>query len=173
MLIKLVDETYSESTTKEIRELFPNLKIMSKSEFENGDFRSSYITLWKYILAIGAAISLVFGLIIIFLNRNYIKNRNKELAILFSLGYSKKEIYKILIYEYFMTNIMNYLGAYAIIALLNVFFLQYTKYFEIIGNAFTLSVFGLGAVFVMFMTLLSIVFSMRGIKQNNLQKYLR
>lgn len=173
ILIKLANESKSEYVSAELKELFPNLKFLSKTEMENGEFKAAYISLWKTILIMGSIISILFGIIIIFLHRSYIRKRNKELSILYSLGYSKKDIYKILLYEYYITNITNFIFAYILIFILNYFYFQYSSYFVIISNVFTVTVFLMSFIFVMFMTLISIVFSLNGIKQNNLQKYLR
>ncbi len=103
----------------------------------------------------------VFGIIIIMLNRNYIRKRNKELAILYSLGYTRKELIKILLREYFTVNTVDYLITYLLLYGLYSLLLKHTSFYLI------------GYLFVMVMTLLSICYSVFGIKRSNLVMYLK
>ena len=76
------------NVTKKLNDLFPNLRLMSQYEFKNGEFRDTYIQTVLINIGMIIFIATILGIIILFLNKGYIRKRNKELAVLYSLGHS-------------------------------------------------------------------------------------
>ena len=173
MVIKLIDPKYDKSVSEELSVLFPNLKYLSHYEYQRGEYKSTYINMLKLLFFTATIIALLFGLIILFLNKSYLKRRNKELAILYSLGYNKNKIYSILIFEYVIVTTINYFVAYIILFGLYKFYLQYTANYLIFSNTFSLLVISVGYIFIIITTLFSVIFSINAIKLKKLQNYLR
>ena len=167
ILIRLKDSSMSAEVSESLHDLFPNLNFISSYELSRGSFRNAYRAMWTLILLGAALLAGVFGIIIIMLNRNYIRKRNKELAILYSLGYTRKELIKILLREYFTVNTVDYLITYLLL------FLKHTSFYLQLSALFKPELILIGYLFVMVMTLLSICYSVFGIKRSNLVMYLK
>lgn len=172
MLIILEPDSSKKRLNKEISELFPNLKQISQYEFKYGSYQKAYINLVLKIVLLMSIIAIILGIIIVFINKNYIKRRNKEMAILYSLGYSRFQVTKVIIYEYVITTLSNYIIALLLLYLVNNFY--------IIGQDFNLNFNGVFEIervfqillFIIVITLISVLFSVAGIKKNKLKKYL-
>lgn len=173
ILIRLKDSSMSAEVSESLHDLFPNLNFISSYELSRGSFRNAYRAMWTLILLGAALLAGVFGIIIIMLNRNYIRKRNKELAILYSLGYTRKELIKILLREYFTVNTVDYLITYLLLYGLYSLFLKHTSFYLQLSALFKPELILIGYLFVMVMTLLSICYSVFGIKRSNLVMYLK
>lgn len=173
MIIRLESPTKAKIVSQKLSELFPNLKQLSQYEFRYGQFKESYNRMVIETFGIILIIAICFGLIIVFINKNYIKNRNKEMAILYSLGYSKLHVIKIIIYEYLISTCADYLIAYSIIFLAFKIYFQSTSFYSLITIILSYHVFLLGYVFVFIMTVISVLFAIHGVKRKNLKRYLR
>lgn len=173
MIIRLELPGQSKTVTQEISKVFPNLKQLSQYEFRCGEFKESYNHMVIETFGIILIIAVCFGLIIVFINKNYIKNRNKEMAILYSLGYSKLHVIKIIIYEYLISTCIDYLIAYSIIFLAFKIYFQSTSFYSLITIILNYNVFLLGYVFIILMTVISVLFAINGVKRKNLKRYLR
>ena len=173
MIIKLEDSSYNQEVSFQIQELFPNLKFMSQSKFKTGEYKSLYEAMIKLIVIACLILSVIFGSIIIFLNKSYIKRRNKEVAILYSLGYKKKNIYSILMCEYAIVTTINYIIAYVLLFGIYNLYIKYTVNYFIFEDTFTPLLICVGYFFIIIMTLFSVIFSINGIKLKKLQNHLR
>lgn len=173
MIIRIDKPENADEVTSEISKLFPNLKQLSQYGFKQGDFKSAYNKMISETFGIVAIIAACFGFIILFMNKNYIKNRSKEMAILYSLGYTKRNVISIIIYEYLISTVGNYLIAYVLIFLAFKMYLESTSLYSIVVIILNLPVFFLGFAFIMLMTVVSVLFSINGVKQRNLKRYLR
>ena len=173
MIIKLEDSSYNQEVSFQIQELFPNLKFMSQSKFKTGEYKSLYEAMIKLIVIACLILSVIFGSIIIFLNKSYIKRRNKEVAILYSLGYKKKNIYSILMCEYAIVTTINYIIAYVLLFGIYNLYIKYTVNYFKFEDTFTPLLFCVGYFFIIIMTLFSVIFSINGIKLKKLQNHLR
>ena len=173
MIIRLETPGQSNIVSQKLSELFPNLKQLSQYEFRYGEFKDSYHHMIIETFGIIFIIAICFGLIIVFINKNYIKNRNKEMAILYSLGYSKIHVIKIIIYEYLLSTCIDYLIAYSMIFLTFKLYFQSTSFYSLITIILSYQVFLLGYAFVIIMTVISVLFAIQGVKRKNLKRYLR
>ena len=173
ILIRLKDSSMSAEVSESLHDLFPNLNFISSYELSRGSFRNAYRAMWTLILLGAALLAGVFGIIIIMLNRNYIRKRNKELAILYNLGYTRKELIKILLREYFTVNTVDYLITYLLLYGLYSLLLKHTSFYLQLSALFKPELIFIGYLFVMVMTLLSICYSVFGIKRSNLVMYLK
>lgn len=54
----------------------------------------------------------ILGIIILFLNKGYIRKRNKELAILYALGRSKKDVIVIILLEHLLISTISFIIGY-------------------------------------------------------------
>ena len=62
------------NVTKKLNDLFPNLRLMSQYEFKNGEFRDTYIQTVLINIGMIIFIATILGIIILFLNKGYIRN---------------------------------------------------------------------------------------------------
>lgn len=76
--------------TAQIQEMFPSLLQLSQYSIKSGEFSKIYKRLMTMLIGGTLLLAIILGVIVTFLNKGYIHSRNKELAILYSLGYSKK-----------------------------------------------------------------------------------
>lgn len=173
-LIIITDSGYSqEKINAEIAKIFPNLKQISQYEFMHGSYRDTYNKVVFRIVFLMSGIAIIFGIIIVFINKNYIKRRNKEMAILYSLGYSREQVIRIIVSEYAITTVIDYLIAIGIVVLAYNFFFKYQNFGIAIGTILDISKLIQSFIFILIITLISILFSIVGIKKNKLNKYLQ
>lgn len=125
------------NVTKELNRLFPHLRLMSQYEFKNGEFRESYIQTVLINVGIIILVAVILGIVILFLNKGYIKKRNRELAVLYALGRSKRDVIVIILLEHLLIStiafIMGYLG---FINDKECFYLRYVSTFNFLSLMF-------------------------------------
>ena len=157
---------------EELKKLFPNLKIYSQYELRYGETANTFTHI-NVVFQIAKIISIIIlGIFIFFVSKNYIKNRSKELAILYSLGYSKLYVTLLIAIEYIITTIINLSIAYLLLYILQqVYFGNTSNYrlFKIILEPRMILEMSLYTFMIM---AISIIFSLNGIKQKKLKKYL-
>ncbi|HFR3353322.1 TPA: FtsX-like permease family protein, partial [Streptococcus suis] len=125
------------------------------------------------ILLVGSiVISLVIGAVIAFLNKGYIVNRSKELAILYSLGYKKKYIFSIIFFDNIFIFLLSFFSAMLITTVLNLVYLSKTVYFSYFSSLLSLSNVGYIFMLVVLMMLVSDVWGLSTVKQRQLRKFL-
>ena len=74
MIIVCKSQKDVKNVTKELNRLFPHLRLMSQYEFKNGEFRESYIQTVLINVGIIILVAVILGIVILFLNKGYIKN---------------------------------------------------------------------------------------------------
>jgi len=173
LIIRLDNASNAREVSDQIKILFPNLKQLSQYDFKHGEFKETYRSLInQYVIISIISISIV-ALFIFFTNKNYIKRRNKELAILYSLGYSSWSVKKIILLEYFITTSIN-----IIISLLLLLFSYYvyfmkTNISEVFIYAYSPTQIITIVIFLFFTIYISVLFALNGLKKKNLIKYLK
>lgn len=173
MIIVLNDYKDMKEVTSELRSLFPNLQIMSRYELKEGTFSETYKRISLYIMLGLFALAIIMGLVIVFLNKAHIKNRSKELSICYSLGYSRKNITTLIVLEYLAMFLFDLIIAYALLFLsYEVYFIR-TDYMKIFKDyIFHMNMMIQVVGFVIFIILISVIFSLLGIKKSKLKQYL-
>lgn len=172
-LIIVVDDSENVKVVQEdLAKLFPNLKILSQYELKYGDTSLAYKQIERYIQLGTLAVSLVLGGIIILLNKNYIKTRNREIAILYALGYSKKYTAALIVLENIFTMIVNMAASYSILKLLQILYFKNSTNYLLFQSIFTFKQIGQIIIYVFIMTLLATIFSLFGINKKKLHHYL-
>lgn len=155
--------------TKELEELFPVYQLRSQYSMKNGEFAETYQALVMYLI-IGSVVSVVvIGIIFSFLNKNYLKNKNRELAILYSLGHSNFFIKASVILENILLFTVYSLLSLGILQVLYRFVLvnaSYRKLFSLENMTTLLLVF-------MGICLLSALWGVSTVKKNNLKEFLK
>lgn len=172
MLVIMDDEKNIKEITKDLKELFPNLTPISRYELETGEYAQTFKNIKFFAYLAFTLFIFILSLIIVFINKSTIKNRNKELAILYSLGYSKKEIYKVILFEYLLTTVFDIVIAYTILYISYITFFIKTDSFTLILNSFKINQSILMICIFILMNLLSIVMSLSGVKKKKLKKNL-
>lgn len=127
MLIKVNGDI--KKVSDELERLFPKYQLTSQYEIQTGYFGTIYKKLLLVLIVGSIIISLIFGLIIVFLNRGHIDNCSKELAILYSLGYSKKYIFLMIFLENMLQFMISFIGAVVVALLANKFYFSKSLYF--------------------------------------------
>lgn len=172
MLVRVEDSNYIEPVRKELTKMFPAYRFTSQYDLKHGDLSVIYETLvWALVLG-SFIIALVAGLIIAFLNKEQYMHRNKELAILYSLGYKRKDILSIILFENSLL-----FSVYLVIAGITVwglkqYYFDHTRYYYLFENLFQWANILSILLFILIMMIVSIVWSLNGIKQKNLIQYL-
>lgn len=173
ILVRLKDASWSGSVSAELHQLFPNLKFISDYELKNGSFKEAYRTMKLLIAGAGVLAAVLFGIIIISLNRNYLRKRNKEMAVLYSLGYRRSELIRALAEEHIITCTADYILAYLILFVLFHTIIRYTEYSLSFASLFSVKLTGISYLFVLLMTMISVVYSVLGVRRRRLNAYLK
>lgn len=161
------------NVSKELNNLFPNLRLMSQNEFKYGEFRDSYIQTVLINIGIIVSVAVVLGVIILFLNKGYIRKRNKELAILYSLGRSRKDVIVIILLEHIIVATLSFTIGYLVLFLMRTVYLRYLPGFNFLSLMFDIKVILYIYLYIILMTFISVIFSIRGINRKKLNEYLR
>lgn len=173
MLIEMEDSASDKQVSQELKKIFPNLKQISQYEFKYGEFQEDYNTIVFRIIVIMSLVACLFGIILVFINKNYIKRRNKEMAILYSLGYSKSQVIRIILGEYVITTCVDFGLAFGILKAAYELILKNQSFGNYIKAVFEWNMIGQSMGYILIITLISIVFSVLGIRKKNLKKYLQ
>ena len=172
MIIVVDSPKHVKNVHESLEKLFPNLKILSRYDFEHGETSIAFQKIKTTIYLGITAFVLLLSLIIIFLNKSYIRARSKEFAILYSMGYSRKHIAKLILIE----NTMNFsidLGlAYLILKLIQISGFKAEDTYEIFGQIFAAEQIIQILVFIIIMLFISVFFSLYSINKKKLRKYL-
>lgn len=172
MIVKINDEKNLSEVSKELEKMYPYYHLLSQYDLKNGELSSIYSYLVKILIIGSVIIALITGILIAFLNKGYISSRSKELAILYSLGFKKAEIFLIIALEnsllFFIYSSIACLIAY----ISNSLYFSKTKLFQLFINIF--DPFNIAIIFllILLMLLVSIIWGLNGVKQSNLKKYL-
>ena len=161
------------NVTKQLNELFPHLRLMSQYEFKNGEFRDSYIQTVLINVGIMILVVGILGIIILFLNKGYIRKRNKELAILYALGRSKKDVIVIILLEHLLISTISFIIGYLCLWMIRMSYLKYISTFNFLSLMFNGNVIFYIYLYVILMTFISVIFSIHGINRKKLNEYLK
>lgn len=157
---------------EKLQQQFPSYHLISQYDIKKGELSNIYSSLMKRLIIGSAIIALIIGIIIAFLNKGYINDRNKELAILYSMGYSKKNIFSIISFETILLFsgylLISYIGA----ILINKFYLSTTPYFGLFKNLLSFNNLISIVLLVVLILTISIVWGVWGVKQKSLRNHL-
>jgi ABC-type lipoprotein export system ATPase subunit/ABC-type antimicrobial peptide transport system permease subunit len=160
------------SISNKIRTLFPKYQQMSQYETKNGAYAKVYRNLVFYLIGGSALLALILGVIICFLNKSKIKNRSKELAILYSLGYSKRSVNQIVLIENAILFATYYVLAVVLLIPLYYFYLRTTARASLFVNLFSVNNLAMIFSFLILTMIISVLWGINGVKKKNLRKYL-
>jgi len=168
IIIELNSKNNAESVTAKLDEISPKYVNRSRYSINSfGDYEDSINSI--YVILIGLiCLAIVMGLVITFINKGLMLKRNKKMSILYSLGYSKGSVIKLILLE------IGLLGAISLIVVqvLNLQFLQYTfayRYFENMLSPLNIIMIILFVILVLF---ISEIWAVTGINKRRLKKYL-
>ena len=161
------------NVTKKLNDLFPNLRLMSQYEFKNGEFRDTYIQTVLINIGMIIFIATILGIIILFLYKGYIRKRNKELAVLYSLGHSRREVVMIILLEYILISTIAFIIGYSMLFIARTVYLKYLTNFNFLSLMFDgKAIFNI-YLYIILMTFISVIFSIHGINRKKLNEYLK
>lgn len=161
------------NVTKKLNDLFPNLRLMSQYEFKNGEFRDTYIQTVLINIGMIIFIATILGIIILFLNKGYIRKRNKELAVLYSLGHSRRQVIMIILLEYILISTIAFIIGYSMLFIARTVYLKYLTNFNFLSLMFDgKAIFNI-YLYIILMTFISVIFSIHGINRKKLNEYLK
>lgn len=173
MIIVCKSKNDVKKVTKELNKLFPHLRLMSQYEFKNGEFRESYIRTVLINIGIIVLVALILGIIILFLNKGYIRKRNKELAVLYALGRSKKDVIIIILLEHLLISTIAFIVGYFSLWMIRILYLRYVSTFNFLSLMFNEKVVLYIYLYIILMTFISVIFSIHGINRKKLNEYLK
>ncbi|MCL1990160.1 MAG: ATP-binding cassette domain-containing protein [Defluviitaleaceae bacterium] len=172
MLIRVDSIGNIEQVITELQEIFPDYHVLSQHDLRTGELATIYTALVRILIVGSIVVATITGIVISFLNKGFINSRSRELAILYSLGYKKKDIFAIIATENLILFVLYFGMATFLSYLLNRFYLRTTVYQRLFANIFEvtnlLSIFSL----IILMTLISVVWGITSVKQSNLRKFL-
>ena len=172
MIVKLNDEKYLSDVSKELKKMYPYYHLLSQYDLRTGELSSIYSYLVRILIIGSVVIALITGILIAFLNKGYISNRSKELAILYSLGFKKTEIFQIIALENSLLFLIYSTVACLIAYTSNKLYFSKTAMFQLFAHIF--EPFNMAVIFllILLMLVVSIIWGLNGVKQANLKKYL-
>lgn len=173
MIVVVDDEANFERVYGKLKEIFPVYQFTSQYDSKNGDLAFVYNSLIRNLVVGSIVIATIIGLVVIFLNKGYIYDRTKEFAILFCQGFSKKDIIKIISLENGVIFVVYFIIAYVSAFLADVFFLDSSKYGHLFINLLSIKNILSLSLLVVIIVSFSIIWGVRGIKNNNLIKLLK
>lgn len=138
VLIVAKKEEAVPEVTKEIEKLFPYYQIRSRYSLKNGEFSITYRKLVFTLLAGLSIASILMIIIFVFLNKQVISQKKKELATLFSLGYSKLSVKSIIGSEIVIQFLAIYFISMCVVWVFDEFYLSKTTYSTYFVNIFSL-----------------------------------
>lgn len=172
LLVKVQSPKDVETISQNLEQLFPKYRLTSQLSWKTGEYAKIYQYESKKMLSIACIISLTLGLVITFLNKGYFRKRNRELAVLYSLGYSRGQLAWLILCENLIV-FFTCLGlAYGLDRLIYKFYLWRIPYFSGLSVMFTPQVIRLITLLILLITLISVIWNMRGVKLGNLKKSL-
>ncbi|HEL0695407.1 TPA: ATP-binding cassette domain-containing protein [Streptococcus equi subsp. zooepidemicus] len=172
LLVKVQSPKDVETISQNLEQLFPKYRLTSQLSWKTGEYAKIYQYESKKMLSIACIISLTLGLVITFLNKGYFRKRNRELAVLYSLGYSRGQLAWLILCENLIV-FLTCLGlAYGLDRLIYKFYLWRIPYFSGLSVMFTPQVIRLITLLILLITLISVIWNMRGVKLGNLKKSL-
>ena len=172
MLVRVDSSENIEAVSAELGEIYPAYRLTSQYELKHGELSDIYNRLVSILIIGSIVIALVVGIIIVFLNKGQLNNRNREMAILYSLGFKRKDIYAIIIWESFLQFFFYFMLSGILIFLLQVFYFNQSRYMMLFQNLFEPSNIILIILLIGLMLIVSVIWSVNGVKQKNLIKYL-
>lgn len=172
MIVRVDSAENVGAVSEELSGFYPAYGLMSQYELKHGELSNIYNRLVSVLIIGSIVIALVVGIIIVFLNKGQMNNRKQEMAILYSLGFKRKDIYAIIVQETFLQFLFYVVTSGLVVYLLNTFYLSQTKYALLFEDLFDPSNVLSILLLIGFMLIISIIWSVNGVKQKNLIKYL-
>lgn len=172
MIVKVDSSQNIEYVNKELQAIYPSYQLVSQYDLKRGELSTIYRSLVNILVIGSTIIAVVAGILISFLNKGYIYNRSKELAILYSIGYRKKDIFMIISLE----NVILFSGYFLISIIVayfsNLLYFSQTPRFMLFDNIFeSINMISI-ILLVCIMLIISIVWGVNGVKQKNLKTFL-
>lgn len=173
MIVVADSEENFQEVYQAVKEKFPKYEFTSQYDLKSGDLSDIYQSLVSTLIIGSSLIAIVIGFIIVFLNKGYIHSRQKELAILFSQGYSKKDIAKILLLENSTLFILYFVAAYTLSYIFNIILFGQTRFAYLFSNLLTMRTFFSLLLLVIIIVSISILWGLIGLSNKNLIKLLK
>lgn len=172
MIVKVNKGRNLSEASKKLEAMYPYYHLISQYDLKNGELGSIYSYLVRILLIGSVLIALITGILIAFLNKGYINNRSKELAILYSLGFKKTEIFSIIALENTILFSIYSVIACILVYISNRIYFSKTAMFQLFATIF--EPFNIMVIFLLILLMLavSIIWGLNGVKQSNLRKYL-
>ncbi len=172
LLIAVESPGQVEQVSQRLGEMFPTLKQLSLYDAQHGDLAGIYWGAFQLFLGVITILVVIFGVIITFLTKGHIKRKNKQMSILYSLGYSRWQVSRIILYENLMQTALDLAAAYVIVIPVYLCWLQYSSVYKYFGQTLTAaSIFGVCGFGVLMMAF-SIAWAVFGVRKKKLKKYL-
>ncbi len=156
----------------QLDEMLPHFKQLSQYDAKHGEMAALYRYQQGLFFSIMAILVVLFGIIITFLTKGHIKRKNKQMSILYSLGYSRWQVSRIILYENLMQTALDLAVAYLVVVPVYLCWLQYSTVYKYFGQTLTvtsiLGVCGFGVLMMAF----SIAWAVFGVRKKKLKKYL-
>lgn len=172
MLVLVNDAEQVETVHTELSALFPAYSFVSRYDLKHGELSDIYNTLVRVLVIGSILIAVVVGMIIVFLNKAQIQNRHREMGILYSIGYKRTDIFAIILWENVLLFSVYLLASGFLSYITNRFFFSQTSHAHLFTSLFEVSNIGLLSFLILLMMLVSVLWSVNGVKQKNLIKYL-
>lgn len=157
---------------KEVQDLFPKHHLISQNDIKNGELSNIYKKLQKVLILGSLLITIIMGLVIIFINKGYVNNRSYELSILYCQGYSKKEILLIIVVENMVLYSIYTFLAFLIAFLFRQFLFDKTRHYWMFTGLFEISNILVICLLISIVVIISIVWGILGINRNNILKHI-
>ena len=168
MIIELESDADQQVIAEEIERLFPQYVQLSHHSFKNGTIAEDYQREKLRLIGISSLVSLVLGLLLSLFNRQCFKRHTDQLAIQFSLGYSRGEVQRILIYEHLILFYLSFLSAYILSSVIYLIHFKNTLYLNGINQLFNPVVIATLFYLVNISLLVALIWNVTRVKEKQL-----
>lgn len=172
MLIKAKTSSDIKNISNQLQQYFPKYRLTSRLSWKTGEYADIYRYERNKMFMTATIISLILGVLITFLNKSYFRKRNKELAVLYSLGYSRTQLAFIILSENLIVFFTCLGFGYCLATFVYKNFLRQLEFFSSISAMFTLTVVIIIVTLMLLITLISVFWNIRGVRISNLKKSL-
>lgn len=168
MIIELESDADQQVITEELERLFPQYVQLSQYSFKNGTIAEDYQREKIILIGISSLVSLILGLLLSLFNRQCFKKHTDQLAIQFSLGYSRGEVQRILIYEHLILFYIGFVVAYILSSVIYLIHFKNTLYLNGINQLFNPVVIATLFYLVNICLLVALIWNVTRVKEKQL-----
>ncbi len=173
MVVEVDDEKHINEISQILESYYPNIKLYSQYEIKNGEYKHIIAGVYIFNSLIILIITLITLFILFLLNINKNISDNKELSILYSFGYLKKDLRKIIFYQNIFEASINFIGAFISYLIFYGLFLSDTIFKLYFNSILTIDFYIIIMLYILILSSFISLLGIRRITKKKISKYLK